>query len=78
LFKNRTIIFFGDNDGFHIALKNTVHNKVYYFYTSDENDFQYTLQDHTDYGGDCNTKNLKPIYNIKDVDSFMKACKKLK
>ena len=78
LFKNRTIIFFGDSDGFHIALRNTVHNKVYYFYTSDENDFQYALQDHTDYGGDCNTKNLKPIYNIKDVDSFMKACKKLK
>ena len=78
LFKNRTIIFFGDSDGLSIAVKNTVHNKVYYFYTSDENDFQYALQDHTDYGGDCNTKNLKPIYNIKDVDSFMKACKKLK
>ena len=78
LFKNRTIIFFGDGDGFHIALKNTVHNKVYYFYTHDEDSFQYDLKDHIDYGNDCNTKNLKPIYNIKDVDSFMKACKKLK
>ena len=78
LFKNRTIIFFGDSDGFHVAVKNTIHNKVYYFYTYDEDSFQHDLRDHIDYGGDCNTKNLKPIYNIKDVDSFMKACKKLK
>ena len=78
LFKNRTIIFFGDNDGLYTVLKNTVHNKVYYFYTSNEDDFRYSLEDYTEYGGDCNTKNLKPIYNIKDVDSFMKACKKLK
>ena len=78
LFKNRTIIFFGDSDGLSIAVKNTVHNKVYYFYTHDEDSFQFDLKDHIDYGGDCNTKNLKPIYNIKDVDSFMKACKKLK
>ena len=78
LFKNRTIIFFGDNDGLYTVLKNTVHNKVYYFYTRDEDDFRYSLDDYAEYGGDCNTKNLKPIYNIKDVDSFMKACKKLK
>ena len=78
MFKNRTIIFFGDSDGFHIALRNTVHNKVYYFYTYDEDSFRCDLDDYVDYGGDCNTKNLKPIYSIKDVDSFMKACKKLK
>ena len=78
LFKNRTIIFFGDTDGLYIVLKNTVHNKVYYFYTNDEEYFHANLEDYKEYGGDCNTKNLKPIYNIKDVDSFMKACKKLK
>ena len=78
LFKNRTIIFFGDSDGFHTVLKNTVHNKVYYFYTQSEESFRYDLNDYVEYGGNCNTKNLKPIYNIKDVDSFMKACKKLK
>ena len=78
LFKNRTIIFFGDSDGLYTVLKNTVHNKVYYFYTSNEDDFRYGLEDYVEEGRDCNTKNLKPIYNIKDVDSFMKACKKLK
>ena len=78
LFKNRTIIFFGDSDGFYTVLKNTVHNKVYYFYTHDEEYFHANLEDYKEDGRDCNTKNLKPIYNIKDVDSFMKACKKLK
>jgi len=78
LFKNRTIIFFGDTDGLYTVLKNTVHNKVYYFYTNNEEYFHANLEDYKEYGGDCNTKNLKPIYNIKDVDSFMKACKKLK
>ena len=58
LFKNRTIIFFGDSDGLYTVLKNTVHNKVYYFYTHDEDSFQYDLKDHVDYGYDCNTKNL--------------------
>lgn len=78
LFKNRVIIFFGDADGFDIVLKNTLHNKVYYFYSSRESYFKSYLNDYIHYGGKCNTKNLKPIYNIKGIDSFMKACKKLK
>ena len=78
LFKNRTIIFFGDSDGFELVLKSTLHNKIYYFYTGCQDDFEYFLKDYA-YGGiACNTKNLKPIFNIDNVDSFMKACKKLK
>jgi hypothetical protein len=78
LFKNRTIIFFGDCDGFDVVLKNTLHNKIYYFYTGYQDDFEYELRHYVECGEACNTKNLKPLYNINNVDSFMKACKKLK
>ena len=59
-------------------LQNTLHNKIYYFYTGYQDDFEYELRHYVECGEACNTKNLKPLYNINNVDSFMKACKKLK
>ena len=75
LFKNRTIVFFGDFDGLHIVLGGTINNKVYYFCTQDTDDIQWYLKDNTK---PCNYRNLEIIPNITSVESFMKACKKLK
>ena len=77
MFKNRTIIFFGDFDGFEIAINGTANNKVYYFLTGKKDDFDYEMRNC--YGGNsCNTRNLKVYYNITNIKSFMAACKKLK
>ena len=75
LFKNRTIIFFGDFDGFDVVLGGTINNKIHFFCTEDENDIEYYTE-----GSNvpCNYRNLKIIPNIRSIKSFMKACKKLK
>ena len=77
-FKNRTIIFFGDFDGYEVVMKNTVSNKVYYFCTermsSIKTKMSYTSQRSTPH----NFRNLTAIPNVHDVKSFMEACKKLK
>ena len=75
LFKNRTIVFFGDFDGLHIVLGGTINNKVYYYCTQGTDDIQWYLKDNTQ---PCNYRNLEVIPNITSVESFMKACKKLK
>lgn len=75
LFKNRTVVFFGDLDGLHVILEATVNNKVYYFCTESSEDIEWYLKDNN---RPCNYKNLEVIPDIRSVKSFMKACKKLK
>ena len=77
MFKNRTIIFFGDLDGFEIAINGTANNKVYYFSTGKKDDFESEMMYCYD-GNSYNTRNLKVFYNITNIKSFMAACKKLK
>ena len=78
LFNNRTIIFFGDLDGLRVVMNSTLHNKIYYFLTENKNCFDdelyYIFEDKIQ----CNTKNLRVFYKIRDIKSFMAACKKLK
>ena len=78
LFKNRTIIFFGDFDGFVTVAKNTIHNKVYYFCTENRRSCLEYMKSLT---GRCiphNFRNLTMIPNVVDRKTFMEACKKLK
>ena len=75
LFKNRTIVFYGDFDGLHIVLEGTINNNVYYYCTQGTDDIQWYLKDNIQ---PCNYRNLEVIPNITSVESFMKACKKLK
>jgi len=79
LFKNRTIIFFGDFDGAHIVFKNTIHNKVYYF-TNELADSCLRKMELYKHKGQIahNFRNLKMIPRIYDLKNFMEACKKLK
>ena len=75
LFKNRTVVFFGDFDGFHIVLEGTINNKVYYFCTLGKSDIKWYLEENN---LPCNYRNLEIIPNVTSIESFMKACKKLK
>ena len=80
LFKNRTILFFGDFDGWQTIMKGTANNKVYYFCNEDE----YTCKDELRYfkkyphSIPYNLNNLELIPNIYNVSKFMEACKKIK
>ena len=78
LFKNRTIIFFGDLDGLRVIMNSTLHNKIYYFLTEDkyyfDDELKYIFEDNIP----CNTKNLRVFSEIRNIKSFMAACKKLK
>lgn len=79
LFKNRTIIFFGDFDGAHVVFKNTIHNKVYYFTNELADSCLRKMELYKDKGQIAhNFRNLKMIPRIYDLKNFMEACKKLK
>lgn len=79
LFKNRTIIFFGDFDGERVVFNNTLNNKIYYFNKKQD----YECLDrmklyHKRNTAPHNFRNLTMIPNIYNLKNFMEACKKLK
>jgi len=78
LFKNRTIIFFGDFDGVNVVFNSTSNNKVYYFCSKNKLDCEDKIKYKNMKGISHNFRNLKMIPGIWDLNKFMDACKKLK
>lgn len=71
LINNRTIIFFGDNDGVHILGNNSNNNKIYYISTEAEYRVRKYLPKHL-------YKNVMVLPNVRTIKDFMKVCKKLR
>jgi len=71
LIKNRTIIFFGDNDGVHIVKENSNNNKIYYISPEREYRVRKYVPKHL-------YKNIIVLPNVRTIKDFMKVCKKLR
>ena len=79
MFRNRVVVIFSDYDAAHIALKNTVHNKIYYFNTeydanSEEGHINYLARRVKP----VNTKNLVVYSGIINTGQFARTAKKMK
>ena len=72
-FKNRVIMFFGDDDGTKIVLNNTFKNKVYWFHTQKESTIKYSLDRYK-----YNNANLKIFPYVINKQNFIKAMKMIK
>ena len=83
LFRNRVVVIFSDYDAAGISLKNTIHNKVYYFCTEYGADhatshIYNTARRITKNMSSVNTKNLVVYSGITNTRQFAKTAKKMK
>ena len=75
LYKNRQIIFFGDEDGIAIVQEASVNNTIHYFFTGSNENLQYFFKT---YPTQRKLRNINVYEKIRNVDSFMRATKKIK
>ena len=75
LYKNRQIIFFGDEDGIAIVQEASVNNTIHYFFTGINENLQYFFKT---YPTQRKLRNINVYEKIRNVDSFMRATKKIK
>ena len=79
LFRNRVVVIFSDYDATSISLKNTIHNKVYYFCTEYGADFSTShINRIARTINPVNTKNLVVYSGITNTRQFAKTAKKMK
>ena len=75
LFKNRQIIFFGDEDGINVVQEASVNNIIHYFYTGSKENLEYYFNT---YPTHRKLRNINIYPRIRDLKSFIRATRQIK